>query len=166
MKTRIALLAGAAAVYVGYRLFQNYRTKSGTQSLIKQLKDASAVGMTDVAEAFAEELSITVAKQAVSNPNWQQTLQPYLEGQQTRLGDFVIQHAQTLADGSYLLVTIADYRETSQASRGAATNDLHNLNFVLKTTDTQHILYSDLHNDLVDKTLRSDFAKMLFQYIQ
>ena len=83
MKTRILLLAGAAAVYVGYRLFQNYRTKAGTQNLIKQLKDASAVGMTDVAEAFAEEFSITVAKQAVSNPNWQQTFQPYLEGQQT-----------------------------------------------------------------------------------
>ncbi|AYQ32952.1 hypothetical protein [Runella sp. SP2] len=161
MKTRILLLTGAAAVYVGYRLFQNYRTKSGTQSLIKQLKKDPAVG-----EAFAEELSITVAKQAVSNPNWPQTLQPYLEGQQTRLGDFVMQHAQTLADGSYLLVTIADYRETSQASRGAATNDLHNLNFVLKTTDNQHILYSDLHNDLVDKTLRSDFAQTLFKHIQ
>ena len=40
MKTRILLLAGAAAVYVGYRLFQNYLTKAGTQSLIKQLKDA------------------------------------------------------------------------------------------------------------------------------
>lgn len=161
MTTRLALILGAAAVYVGYRLFQNYRTKSGTQSLIKQLKKDPAVG-----EAFAEELSITVAKQSVSNPNWQQTLQPYLEGQQTRIGDFVIQHAQTLADGSYLLVTIADYRETSQASRGAATNDLHNLNFVLKTTDTQHILYSDLHNDLVDKTLRSDFAQTLFKHIQ
>lgn len=161
MKTRIALLAGAAAIYVAYRLYQNYRTKAGTQSLVKQLKKDSRVG-----EAFAGELSMTVAKQAISNPNWPQTLQPYLEGQQTRLGDFVVQHIQRLSDGSYLLVTIADYRETSQASRGAATNDLHNLNFVLKTTDTQHILYSDLHNDLVDKTLRSDFAKMLFQYIQ
>ncbi|MCA0229397.1 MAG: hypothetical protein LCH91_02960 [Bacteroidetes bacterium] len=40
MKTRIILLAGAAAVYVGYRQFQSYRTKAGTQSLIKQLKDA------------------------------------------------------------------------------------------------------------------------------
>jgi hypothetical protein len=160
MKTRIALLVGAA-VYIAYRLYQNYRTKAGTQNLTKQLKKDPAVG-----EAFAEELSITVAKQAISNPNWQQTFQPYLEGQQTRLGDFVIQHAQTLADGSYLLVTTADYRETSQASRGAATNDLHNLNFVLKTTDTQHILYSDLHIDLVDKTLRSDFAKTLFQHIQ
>jgi|GEM_PF-7133384 len=161
MKTRIILLAGAAAVYVGYRLFQNYRTKAGTQNLTKQLKKDPAVG-----EAFAEELSITVAKQAISNPNWQQTFQPYLEGQQTRLGDFVIQHAQTLADGSYLLVTTADYRENSQASRGVATNDVHNLNFILKTTDTQHILYSDLHTDLVDKTLRSDFAKTLFQHIQ
>jgi hypothetical protein len=161
MKTRILLLAGSAAVYVGYRLFQNYRTKAGTQSLTKQLKKDPAVG-----EAFAEELSITVAKQAISNPNWQQTFQSYLEGQQTRLGDFVIQHAQTLADGSYLLVTTADYRENSQASRGVATNDVHNLNFVLKTTDTQHILYSDLHTDLVDKTLRSDFAKILFQHIQ
>lgn len=161
MKTRIALLAGSAALYVAYRLYQNYRTKSGTQSLVKQLKKDPAVG-----EAFAEELSMTVAKQAVSNPNWPQILQPYLEGQQTRLGDFLIQHAQQLADGSYLFVTTADYRETSQASRGAATNDLHNLNFVLKTTDTQHILYSDLHIDLVDKTLRNDFAKTLFQHIQ
>ncbi|WP_028524430.1 hypothetical protein [Runella limosa] len=161
MTTRLTLILGAAAVYIGYRLFQNYRTKAGTQSLIKQLKKDSSVG-----EAFAEEFSITVAKQAISNPNWPQTLQPYMEGQQTRLGDFVIQHAQTLADGSYLLVTTADYRENSQASRGMATNDVHNLNFVLKTTDTQHILYSDLHTDLVDKTLRSDFAKILFQHIQ
>ena len=161
MTTRLTLILGAAALYIGYRLFQNYRTKAGTQNLTKQLKKDPAVG-----EAFAEELSITVAKQAISNPNWQQTFQSYLEGQQTRLGDFVIQHAQTLADGSYLLVTTADYRENSQASRGVATNDVHNLNFVLKTTDTQHILYSDLHIDLVDKTLRSDFAKTLFQHIQ
>lgn len=161
MTTRLTLILGAAALYIGYRLFQNYRTKAGTQNLTKQLKKDPAVG-----EAFAEELSITVAKQAIANPNWPQTLQPYLEGQQTRLGDFVVQHIQHLSDGSYLFVTTADYRETSQASRGAATNDLHNLNFVLKTTDTQHILYSDLHIDLVDKTLRSDFAKTLFQHIQ
>lgn len=60
MTTRLTLILGAAALYVGYRLFQNYRTKAGTQNLVKQLKDASAVGMKSVGEAFAEELSYSV----------------------------------------------------------------------------------------------------------
>jgi len=40
MSLRLILIFGVAALYIGYRLFQSYRTKAGTKSLVRWLKDA------------------------------------------------------------------------------------------------------------------------------
>lgn len=168
MSLRLILIFGVAALYIGYRLFQSYRTKAGTKNLVRRLKDgmkdSSYVGMTkdsgmtNVAEAFAEELDILVERKTIGG-DVAQALAPIVAGSQVRLGDFKFDHAQVLSDGSYLFVTTTDYKENSRASKGIETNEIYNLNFVLRRTGEQWSLYSDLHTELIDKNLRSEFAR-------
>ncbi len=164
MTTKTMLLASAAAVYLGYRLFQNMRTKAGTGSLVKQLKKDPAVG-----ETFAESLDISVQRTDIKNPDVATALQPYLAMTKNGLGDFVIKHIQQFNDGSYLFVTTTDYTEAIKAGRRTVESaEVHNLNFVLRTDidKNQYVVYSDLYTDLADKNLRVDFAKALFELIQ
>jgi hypothetical protein len=154
MSLRLILIFGLAALYVAYRLYQNYRTKAGTKSLLHQLQQNPAT-----AEAFAEGLDMLVRRGAVTHPAWEEALAPYVSGQVQRVGEFVIDLIQPLSAGRYLLVTTADYREATRASKGIETSELHNLNFVFGQEGEQWVLRSDLHTDLIDKNLRTDFAQ-------
>ncbi|MCU0341668.1 MAG: hypothetical protein MUE30_17465 [Spirosomaceae bacterium] len=67
MSLRLILIFGLAALYVAYRLYQNYRTKAGTKSLLHQLQQNPAT-----AEEFAEGLDMLVRRvgEFVIDPAW------------------------------------------------------------------------------------------------
>lgn len=162
MSIKFIAFASVAALYVGYRLFQNMRTKAGTGSLVKQLQKDPAVG-----EGFAQSLDMPVQRTPILNPNMDQALEPILNKTVSRVGDFRINHIQKLSEGGYLFVTTTDYAESVRLGRQVDTSEVYNLNFVCQVEEAknQYMVSSDMHTTLVDKNLRADFAKALFSLL-
>jgi hypothetical protein len=162
MTTKLIVFAAIGGAYIGYRLIQNLRTKAGTGSLVKQLQKDPLVG-----EGFAQSLDMPVQRTAIINSNLDAALEPFVSNAQNRLSDFVINHVQKLNDGSYLFVTTTDYAESVRLGRQVDTNEVHNLNFVIKADadKNQYVVVSDMHTGLVDKNLRADFAKNIFEVL-
>ncbi|RRB02855.1 hypothetical protein [Larkinella rosea] len=162
----IKLFFGLTAIlYVGYRFVQNMRTRFGTSRFLIQLKRDSAVS-----ESYAESLDMTVLRVSIIQPDLDKILADYLIeiANKRRIGDFLIDYVQRLPNGNYLFVTTTDYAESIRIGRRVNTSEVFNLNFVLiKELDkNQYVVKSDLHAELADKNLRSDFAKSLVNLIQ
>lgn len=164
MNPKIVIIGSAAILYIGYKVIENFRTKSGTSSLIKQLKKDTATE-----DAFAESLDILVKKSSINNSDSLKELDFYLNKDKNNIGKFRIHYINKLSEDRYLFVTTSDYEESFKAGkRKVEVSDVYNLNFVLKidVSNNQYLVTSDFHTDLVDKNLRSDFANSLFALLQ
>ncbi len=164
MNIKVMLLGSAAAAYFAFRFYQNARMKSGTKSLVAQLKKDPETG-----ESFAESLDISVLKKELAVIDLETNLSPFIAQTTNKLGGFLIQHIQKLADGSYLFVTNVKSSDiVTNGRRQVESEEVHNLNFVLKPANDkgQFAVYSDLHTELTDKNLRTEFANALFKLIQ
>lgn len=164
MNVKFMLLGSAAAVYFAFRLYQNARMKSGTKSLVSQLKKNPETG-----ESFAESLDIAVLKKELNAIDLDTAFSPLVALTTNKLNGFLIQHIQKLTDGSYLFVTNVKSSDiVTNGRRQVESDEVHNLNFVLKPVNEkgQYAVYSDLHTELTDKNLRTEFANSLFKLIQ
>lgn len=156
---RIKIILGVCVLlYLAFRFIQNVRMKSGTKNLVDQVKKDP-----EVAEEFAKSLNFRVLKKEISNPNFDQILTA------AKIGDFLIQHSEKLNDGSYLFITTATSGAFLSVGRQSVeSNEVHNLNFVLRPLSDQneYAVSSDMYITLTDKTLRKEFALALLKLIE
>ena len=161
MSVNFWIFGGIAILAILQRLFSNFLAQDRASDSLRKTNESS-----EYASSFAENLDLTVLlKKNVNTDNIRHKL-PLIAPSQ--LGCFTLKSFQEIEPDNYLCLTIARYDdvEYNKYGNGQATH-VKDLNFKISLDEDNKSfrVYSDLHDGLIDKSLREDFANHIWEIL-